>query len=126
MRALHGTGVGGLRPPQLGLVGVVPRAVGIPGCPGKAGRSGPGGRGPGGGCGTLDVGADIGQGRVREGVVEQADDLRVQRLVLGGVLREAAEEGEGLAELEKDVFSIAHTTMSADVRCQSCHQWRPC
>ena len=48
---------------------------------------------------------------MREGVVEQADDLRVQCLVLGGVLGEAAEEGEGLAELEKDGFSVAHTTM---------------
>ena len=41
VRALHGAGVGRARPPQLGLVRVVSRAVGIPGSPGEAGRGGP-------------------------------------------------------------------------------------
>lgn len=99
MCALDGTRVWRSGPTQLGHIEVVSAAIGTPGCELETRSCGPrrrrwlsGGRA---------VGADVGDRRVGEGVVEQTDDLLVERLIFGPVLWKPAEKRQDLAELRK-------------------------
>ena len=98
--ALDGTRIWRSGPTQLGHVEVVSAAIGTPGCELETRSRRPRRRCWLGG-GSRAVGADVGDRRVGEGVVEQTDDLLVERLIFGGILWQTTEKRQDLAELRK-------------------------